>query len=64
MMKTFIAIVALLGVFATNVVAAPMSGFVPKTATAAVTKAAGNCSTTCMDDQGPRHPRTCRTTCY
>jgi hypothetical protein len=47
MTKTCIAIFALLGVFATNVVAAPISDrFVPKNATA-VTKVQSHCVTTC-----------------
>jgi len=61
MTKTCIAIVALLGVFATNVVAAPMFGsFVAKNATA-VTKVARQCFTTCT---GSGNTRTCNTICY
>jgi hypothetical protein len=61
MTKTCIAIVALLGVCATNVVvAAPTSGpFVPKTATA-VTKVGTHCVTQCS---GPSNNRTCYTNC-
>ncbi len=52
MTKTCIAIVALLGVFATDVVAAaPVSGRLVSKTTAAVTKIQTNCTTWC--NSGP-----------
>ena len=60
MSKTCIVIVALLGIFATNVVAAPVSGrFVPKTSTA-VTKVQTHCTTQCSPN-GPLQQ--CYTNC-